>query len=221
MVCRIGGGNFILVEEHLQGNPVMLEILLFLAGCWCSGIEIFVIPGMAILGLGGGLLIIASLVLVKLRHLSFGQTIKLQGGLRYSMVVLGGGFGSIAAAAAVQSPFGPHPAIVQSHHARPPSGDQSKPFRARESLARFGSSTWSTGNCHHPAGSLGKGPIWRSTGRCDRQGEAIDRGTPVEVTDVSGSRVVVRSVRNAKWSGDPEWQLASPSVVHPRQIHQR
>jgi membrane-bound serine protease (ClpP class) len=50
-------------SQHLQGTAGWLEVMLFLAGLVCVAAEILVLPGFGVLGLGGGLLMIASLVL--------------------------------------------------------------------------------------------------------------------------------------------------------------
>merc|ERR1711923_644963 len=50
-------------SQYLNGTSGWLEVMLFLAGVVCLAAEIFVVPGMGVLGLGGGLLIVASLVL--------------------------------------------------------------------------------------------------------------------------------------------------------------
>lgn len=50
-------------SQYLNGTSGWLEVMLFLAGLVCLAAEIFVVPGMGVLGLGGGLLLIASLVL--------------------------------------------------------------------------------------------------------------------------------------------------------------
>jgi membrane-bound serine protease (ClpP class) len=50
-------------SQHLQGTAGWLEVMLFLAGVICVVAEILVLPGFGVLGLGGGLLVIASLVL--------------------------------------------------------------------------------------------------------------------------------------------------------------
>lgn len=49
--------------NHLNGTAGLLEVLLFLAGVLCVVLEIFVIPGMGAFGIGGGLLIMTSIVL--------------------------------------------------------------------------------------------------------------------------------------------------------------
>jgi membrane-bound serine protease (ClpP class) len=50
-------------SQYLQGTAGWLEVMLFLAGLFCLAAEIFVLPGFGVLGLGGGLLIVGSLVL--------------------------------------------------------------------------------------------------------------------------------------------------------------
>ena len=50
-------------SKHLDGTAGWLEVLLFVAGVCCILLEMFVLPGTAIFGLGGGLLVIVSLVL--------------------------------------------------------------------------------------------------------------------------------------------------------------
>ena len=67
----VGFGGFVALvafivyfwSQHLHGTSGWLEVMLFLAGLVCVATEIFVLPGFGVLGLGGGLLVIASLVL--------------------------------------------------------------------------------------------------------------------------------------------------------------
>ncbi len=49
--------------QHLRGTSGSLEVMLFIVGLFCVAIEIFVLPGLGVLGLGGGLLMVAALVL--------------------------------------------------------------------------------------------------------------------------------------------------------------
>ena len=200
----VGVGGFVALlaailyfwSQHMQGNPVMLEILLFLAGALCLGIEIFVIPGMAIFGLGGGLLIIASLVLASQTFVIPANDYQL-GKLRDSMVVLGGAaFGSIAAAAAMRR-FLPHAPLFNRMMLAPPSGDEMEAISVRESLIDLDHLLGRQGIATTRLVPSGKARFGDQLVDVIAEGEAIDRGTPVEVTDVSGSRVVVRSVRNA------------------------
>ena len=50
-------------SQFLHGTAGWLEVLLFAAGAISVLIEVFVIPGVGIFGLGGGLLIVASIIL--------------------------------------------------------------------------------------------------------------------------------------------------------------
>ena len=50
-------------SQYLHGTSGWLEVMLFLAGLFCLAAEIFVLPGVGVLGLGGGVLLVASLVL--------------------------------------------------------------------------------------------------------------------------------------------------------------
>ena len=49
--------------KFLHGTAGWLEVLLFLAGAICVAVELFAIPGLGVFGIGGGLLIVASIVL--------------------------------------------------------------------------------------------------------------------------------------------------------------
>ncbi len=75
--------------QHLRGTAQVLEVLLFLAGMFCVALEIFVLPGFAIFGLGGGLMIIASLILASQTFIVPANDYQLEQ-LRNSMLVLGG-----------------------------------------------------------------------------------------------------------------------------------
>jgi len=49
--------------QYLRGTSGSLEVMLFIVGLFCLAVEIFVLPGFGVLGLGGGLLMVAALVL--------------------------------------------------------------------------------------------------------------------------------------------------------------
>ena len=50
-------------SRYLSGTADQLEILLFLVGLICLGLELFVFPGFGVFGLSGFLLIVASIVM--------------------------------------------------------------------------------------------------------------------------------------------------------------
>ena len=50
-------------SRYLQGTAMWLEAILFVAGVVCILLEMFVVPGVGVFGIGGGLLVIFSIVL--------------------------------------------------------------------------------------------------------------------------------------------------------------
>ena len=82
-------------SRFLGGTAGWLEVILFLAGVCFLLIEIFVLPGFGVFGLGGGLMVLASIVLASqtfiLPH-STEQLEQLKGSL---FVLTGAGIGSI------------------------------------------------------------------------------------------------------------------------------
>src|SRR5690606_29522877 len=61
----IAGVCFLLFfwNRFFEGTAGWLEVFLFIGGICCVLIEIFILPGVAVFGLGGGLLILSSLIL--------------------------------------------------------------------------------------------------------------------------------------------------------------
>ena len=64
----LGAGGFVSAvcfvlffwSQFLHGTATWLEVLLFVTGLFCIAAEIFLIPGVGIFGLGGGVLVMAS-----------------------------------------------------------------------------------------------------------------------------------------------------------------
>ena len=57
-------------SRALGGTAGWLEVILFVIGLGCIAMEIFVIPGFGVFGISGGILVIASLVLLTVAMLS-------------------------------------------------------------------------------------------------------------------------------------------------------
>ncbi|HZZ28714.1 MAG TPA: NfeD family protein [Pirellulales bacterium] len=198
----VGIGGFIALlsallyfwAQHLQGNPVALQLILFFAGILCVALEIFVLPGLAIFGFGGGLMIIASLVLAS-------QTFVIPGNeyqwdkLRNSLLVLGGAISGSLVAAVVIRRFLPHAPVFNRMMLQPPSNEEMEIISQREALADFRHLLGQQGVATTRLILSGKARIGDQLVDVIADGEAIDRGMPVTVVDVIGSRVVVRSVR--------------------------
>ncbi len=181
--------------QHLQGNPVALQLLLFFAGILCVALEIFVLPGFAIFGLGGGLMVIASLILASQTFVIPANEYQLEK-LRNTLLVLGGAAVGSVIAAAVMRRFLPSVPVFNRMMLAPPSSEEMEVISQREALADFQHLLGATGIATTRLVLSGKARIGDQLVDVMADGEAIDRGTPITVVEVTGSRVVVRAVRD-------------------------
>jgi membrane-bound serine protease (ClpP class) len=198
----IGAGAFIALvafllyfwAQHLKGTAQVLEVLLFLAGMFCLALEIFVIPGFAIFGFGGGLMIIASLVLASQTFVIPANEYQLEQ-LRDSLLVLGGATVSCIVVATVMRRLLPRAPVFNRMMLQPPSSEEMEALSHRESLANYAHLLGREGVATTSLMLSGKARFGDELVDVVAVGEAIDRGTPVTVVEVSGNRVVVRPVR--------------------------
>ncbi len=198
----IGLGSFVALvafmlyfwAQHLQGTANTLEIMLFLAGVLCVAIEILLLPGVGIFGLGGGLMMIASLVLASQTFVIPGNEYQLAQ-MRNSLLVLGGSVVGIIGVAIVARRFLPHTPGLSRMLLAPPSGEELEALSQRESLADFRHLVGRQGIATTRLVLSGKAKFGDELVDVIAHGEPIDRGAQVEVVEVAGSRVVVREVR--------------------------
>jgi membrane-bound ClpP family serine protease len=175
-------------SQYLHGTSGWLEVMLFFAGLFCLAAEIFVLPGVGVLGLGGGLLVVASLVLASQSFVLPANDYQIRQ-LQWSLL------GILAAAVGV-AVFGmlvrrwlPSAPVLRRVLLEPPSpGEESlPPERLEELLGLEGTTTTRLA----PAGMA------RIAGRLHdvtSDGRLIEPGTAVRVVEVRGSRVLVNAV---------------------------
>ena len=177
--------------QHLRGTAQMLEVLLFLAGMLCLVLEIFVIPGFGIFGLGGGLMVIASLVLASQTFVIPSNDYQLEQ-LRDSLLVLGGATVSCILLATLMRRLLPSAPMFNRMMLQPPSSEEQEALSHRESLADYTHLLGQEGIATTQLMLSGKARFGDELVDVVSAGEAIDRGTPITVVEVSGNRVVVR-----------------------------
>ena len=175
-------------SQYLHGTAGWLEVMLFAAGVFCIAAEIFVLPGFGVLGLGGGLLVIASLVLASQTFIVPANDYQIRQ-LQWSLLgVLGAaiGVGIVAAGARRWLPATP---VLRHVLLPPPSGsdDAFEPEHLDELLGAEGMTTTRLA----PAGKARLAGAIRDV---TADGGLIEPGTPVRVVEVRGRRILVRSL---------------------------
>jgi membrane-bound serine protease (ClpP class) len=194
----IGAICFVLYfwSAYLGGTAGWLEVLLFVFGTVCVLMEIFVFPGIGIFGLGGGLLVITSLVLASQTYVIPRNEYQMHH-LRTSLLTIVGALGGTVVAAAVMRRFLPHAPMFNRVLLAPPMGEELTELSRRESLGQFEHLLHHRGTAYTPLVPGGKAMIGEQLVDVVADGEFIDRGLLVEVVEVHGTRVVVRAVGGA------------------------
>jgi len=195
----IGFGGFVALvafivyfwSQHLHGTSGWLEVMLFLAGLVCLAAEIFVLPGFGVLGLGGGLLVIASLVLASQSFVLPTNDYQIRH-LQWSLLGILAAAAGVAVVGMLLRRWLPRAPVLRHVLLEPPSaaagdgdGEEVADLVGLEGIAA---------TRLVPAGKV------RIDGRLHdvtTDGQLVEPGEAVRVVDVRGGRVVVRPVAGA------------------------
>jgi membrane-bound serine protease (ClpP class) len=180
----------------LNGTAGWLEVLLFLGGVLCLAIELFVLPGMGIFGIGGGLMIITSIVLASQTFVVPTNAYQLRQFPVSLLMVASGLAGGLAAVAAIRR-FLPDTPYFNRMMLNPPVGEERDALSRRESLAVFDHLHGKRGQSATPLVPAGKALFGDELVDVRSDGEFLPKGTPVIVADVTGSIVVVKRAPDA------------------------
>jgi len=175
-------------SQYLHGTSGWLEVMLFLAGLVCLAAEIFVLPGFGVLGLGGGLLVIASLVLASQSFVVPVNEYQIRH-VQWSLLgILGAAVGVAVMAALLRRWLPSTPVLSSVLLAPPPEEEDAVETDQFESLLGVEGTTTTR---LAPAGKarLGGGIYEVAT-----DGALIEPGMPVRVVEVRGRRVLVRPI---------------------------
>lgn len=212
------GGSALYIELHAPGTGVgafvalvcfllffwsrclghtagWLEVLLFVGGVTCLLLEIFVIPGFGIFGLGGGAMILASIVLASQTSKSFIPQNEYQRDqlLTSLLTVTATCLGMIVMAVLLRNRL-PRSRLFGKLMLEPPGGEEAEIIRRREALVNFHDLVGTHGTTTTQLTPSGKARFGDLLVDVIADGEVIDRGATVEVVEVRGSRVLVREV---------------------------
>jgi len=175
--------------NYLEHTANVLEMVLFVMGVAFLLLEVFVLPGFGIFGLGGGLLVITSLVLASQTFIlprSPSQFAELRDSL---LVVCGAGVGMVALALLLQR-YLPRSRFLQPMVLTAPEGDQAE-LSVRESLADYRHLLRAQGTTLTPLTPAGKVRFGDEVVDVISDGQWISPGSTVTVVAVRGSRVEV------------------------------
>ena len=188
----LGFGGFIAMvafiiyfwSQYLHGTSGWLEVMLFVAGLVCLAAEIFVVPGMGVLGLGGGLLVIASLVLASQSFVLPANDYQVRQ-LQWSLLgILGAGVGVGVFAAAVRQ-WLPSTPVLRHVLLAPP---ETKTAVIEDSIEGLVGTSGVTTTRLAPAG---KAEVDGQLRDVWSEGMLIEPGTAVRVVAVRAGRVMV------------------------------
>ncbi|MBI2826193.1 MAG: hypothetical protein HYX69_16050 [Planctomycetia bacterium] len=178
---------------YLGGTAGWLEVLLFLAGVICLLLEVFVLPGLGVFGLTGGLLVIASLVLASQTFVLPRNEYQMRE-LRNSLLLLTSAGVGVAGLAVLINRYLPHAPMFNRLMLQPPTAEEVSVISQREAVAQLDHLLGCRGTTATPLLPSGKALFGDHMVDVIADGEVIERNQPVRVVEVRGNRVLVRQV---------------------------
>jgi len=179
-------------SQYLHGTAGWLEVLLFVTGLVFIAVEIFVLPGFGIFGLGGGALVIASLILASLTFVRPQSEQDMQELTRAVGMVAIAGAGMVVSAL-VSRRFLPEAPLFRRIVLAPPQPAERAVLDNREALADYSHLIGQRGIAATHLRPAGKAEIDHQLIDVIAEAEPLDCGTPLEVVDAHANRVVVRA----------------------------
>ena len=196
----VGGGAFVSAvcfvlffwSQFLNGTANWLEILLFVTGLIFIALEIFVIPGFGIFGLGGGALVVAALVLASQTFVVPQNDYQVQQFPRSLVTVAGAGAGVFFGLYALRT-FLDRTPLLNRVVLPIPDEEELQERERRESPLDYDRLVGHAGLAMTRLMPAGKARIDGQILAVISRGEPIDAGVGIVVEEVMGNRVIVRS----------------------------
>ncbi|MGE3405624.1 MAG: nodulation protein NfeD [Pirellulales bacterium] len=198
----VGVGGFIAAvcfvtffwAKFLGGTAGWLEVLLFVTGLVCVLLELFVLPGFGVFGLGGGLLIISSLVLASQTFTQLPRNSYQLAELRNSVLVVAGAGASILGVMGLLNRYLPKTPGLNRMILFPPTAAEQADIARRESVASYEYLVGREGTTTTPLTPAGKARFDGQLVEVIADGEMLDRGTRISVIEARGNHVLVKAV---------------------------
>jgi membrane-bound serine protease (ClpP class) len=178
-------------SNFLHGTAGWLEVLLFVGGIAFLLLELLVLPGFGVFGLGGGAMILASLVLAS-QTFVLPQTEEQRAEMRHSLTEVAAAIACVLVAAMVLRRYLPYAPVFRTLLLNPTSEEELAELEYREALADFSYLVGQQGTAATNLMPAGKADFDGQLVDVIAEGLPIDRGQAVVVVKARGNRVVVR-----------------------------
>lgn len=188
-------------SKFLGGTAGWLEVILFALGAGCLAMEIFVVPGFGVFGVSGILMVLASVVMASQTWGNLEPNADLKD-LAKTLGTLVAAGGAVAVLGLALGRFLPRVPLFESIILSPPNQEGgNEPTLAPRLLTQSPSAAAASGAAVGQRGETlsmlrpaGKARINGRLTDVVSDGPFIAEGATVEVTQVTGSRIVVRQV---------------------------
>jgi membrane-bound ClpP family serine protease len=196
----LGAGGFVAFlafllffwSQVLHGTAGWLEVLLFVGGLFLLLLELLVLPGFGIFGLGGGAMILVSLILAS-QTFVLPRTESQLAELRHSMTIVAAAMVLVIASSIALRRYLPKAPVLRTLLLAPPAEEDLVDLDYRESLADYSHLVGHRGVAATNLMPAGKADFDGDLVDVIADGMPIDRGTPIVVVKARGNRVVVRA----------------------------
>jgi membrane-bound serine protease (ClpP class) len=180
-------------SQFLGGTAGWLEVVLFVAGLACLLLEIFVLPGFGIFGLGGGVMILASLILASQTFIIPHNAYEMAE-FQTSLFTVGSAIVGIIAAIALLNRWLPQTPVLGRMVLQPPSEEEAEAISESESLTHFENLLGRQGTATTPLVPGGKARFGKEVYDVMTDGQFVPRNAAVEVVELRGNWIVVRPI---------------------------
>lgn len=180
-------------SQFLGGTAGWLEVVLFVAGLACLLLEIFVIPGFGIFGLGGAIMILASLIFASQTFIIPRNAYEMSE-FQTSLFTVGSAIVGIIAAIVLLNRWLPEAPMFGRMVLQPPSEEEAEAISESESLTHFENLLGVRGTATTPLVPGGKARLGDEVYDVMTDGQFVQRGDLVEVVELRGNWIVVRPV---------------------------
>ena len=177
-------------SQFLSGSAGWLEVLLFTGGALCVAIEIFVVPGLGIFGIGGGLMIVTSIVLASQTFVIPQNAYQMRQLPSSLFLVVFAGAGALTALFVMRRVL-PDAPVFNRIMLRPPAAEERDEREQRESIVSWSHLQGKRGVVVTQLTPSGKARFGDDVVDVISEGELIERGASVYVGEVHGNRIVV------------------------------